>query len=144
MAVAAEVSEPVDIVTRILSEGGAIHPDVGSKPGLHGLVVVGVADDIWKLEHARLIEYFQENPKAPALEASRRVFWARTQAQLRERWVQRGMPAFVEDDVNARAIDLLDEVWRQNREGLRLEEFPKALKKFRSAILTYLGKGPTA
>lgn len=138
------MSEPVDIVARILSEGGAVHPDVGSKAGLHGLVVVGVPDEIWKIEHSRLVDYFQENPKAPALEASRRVFWARTQAQLRERWIARGMPAFVEDDVNARAIDGLDEVWRQNREGLRLEEFPRALKKFRSAILTYLGKEPPA
>ncbi|MGH9463909.1 MAG: hypothetical protein ACRD1X_22125 [Vicinamibacteria bacterium] len=137
------MTEPADIVARILSEGGAIHPDVAPKGLAGGLVVVGVDDNLWKLEHVRLSEYFKENPRAPALETSRRVLWSRTQLQLAERWTARGMPAFVEDGVDGRAYDLLDEVWRQNREGLRLEEFPRALKKYRSAMLTYLGKETT-
>ena len=135
------MTEPAELVARILFEGGAIHPDAGAK-GL-GLVVVGVPDDLWKLEHGRISEYLHEHRTLPALEASRRVLWSRTQAHLEERWIASGRPTFVEDGGNAHAYELLDEVWRENRQGLRLGDFPRALRTYRAAMLAYVGKEPT-
>jgi len=139
------MSEPADIVARILSAGGAIHPDIAPKGHAAGLVVVGVPDDLWKIYHVALAEYFKEHPTAPALETSRTVLWARTQAFLEEKWTAAGRPDFIQESLERdRVLDpawqLLDEIWLANRQGQRLEEFPRALRKFRAAMLTHLGK----
>lgn len=141
-------SEAADIVLRIISAGGAIHPDVAPKGLVGGLVVVGVPDEVWKIHHVALVAYFQEHPTSPALETSRGILWTRTQRFLEENWTAAGRPDFItesleRDRVLEPAWQLVDAVWIANRQGLRLEEFPRALRKFRSAMLTHLGRTAT-
>jgi hypothetical protein len=133
------VNEPAELARRIVAEGGALHPDVAPRGLAYGLVVVCPNEELdrdIKLAHVAVALYFTKERMSPLLETSRQRLWARVQDALRERWVSAG----------SRALDLgdawnpLDEVWKANRDGERLVEFPRALKKLRSAMLKSFGE----
>jgi hypothetical protein len=134
------VSDTETLVGEIVRLGGAIHPDVAPKGLAAGLIVVGVSDDVAKtvtIEQTRIAAYFDEHPTAPTLETSRAVLWQRSQVLLEGAWRAAGEPAFDDDPEREKAWERLDEVWRANRLGQRLTEFPRALRSLRSAMLRY-------
>jgi hypothetical protein len=134
------VSEAEALIGEIVRLGGAIHPDVTPKGLAAGLIVVGVSDDVAKtvtIEQVRIAAYFEEHPTAPALETSRALLWQRSQVLLEGAWRAAGEPAFDDDPEREKAWAHLDEVWRTNRLGQRLTEYPRALKRLRSAMLRY-------
>lgn len=150
-----ELALTVRLIERALAEGGAVYPDEGKSAA--GLLVVGVSEDLGKeitLARSKIIAYFKESSlshgergsRAALLEQARSNLWKRSIAISEEEWKKAGRPSLFEKDATGNELDAawesLNSTWLEARRGAQVADFPKALRRYRTAFTKYLEGRP--